>query len=417
MRTATALTAKARRAQSEAMKRTHAEHQKAKDKSCLGKWVLLTGQEQELKRELLGQVRREAEAASLYDSPSWEVLDGPSATAREVLARAQTAALFGGARVVVIREADRIPTSRKRKGDEAEEGDGEEGERKPDEQRKMAKVVGALPEGVAVVLVTGEGRDRRKLDVVAALRNAIAKHGLVIECPEMKGGEAAAWAVARAKALGKKLEPAAARMLVGQKVGSGLAELESEVEKLALFVGERDRITAAEVEEVTPRLLEEDVFRMLDAVSGKKPGHAVGVLRGLLGERRAAPALIMWQLAQSLRELWQVKVLTERGWRPGQEVDEETQALLPQDPRKNALKRLTGSRAWLVPRLAQQSNTVTWSELTRAVQAVHSCDLAMKGIRGTVRDDEAALELLVIQLCTGLKMPMWENPRGERILG
>ena len=205
------------------MKRTYAEHQKVKDKSCLGKWVLLTGQEQELKRELLGQVRREAEAASQYDSPSWEVLDGPSATAREVLARAQTAALFGGARVVVIREADRIPTSRQRKADGAEEDDGEEGERKPDEQRKMAKAVGSLPEGVAVVLVTGEGRDRRKPDVVAALRNAIAKHGLVVECPAMKGGEAAAWAVARAKALGKKLEPAAARKLVEQKVGSGLA--------------------------------------------------------------------------------------------------------------------------------------------------------------------------------------------------
>jgi len=379
--------------------------------------VLLTGQEQELKRELLGQVRREAEAASQYDSPSWEVLDGPSATAREVLARAQTAALFGGARVVVIREADRIPTSRKRKGDEAEEDDGEEGERKPDEQRKMATAVGSLPAGVAVVLVTGEGRDRRKPDVVAALRNAIAKHGLVIECPAMKGGEAAAWAIARAKALGKKLEPAAARKLVEQKVGSGLAELESEVEKLALFVGDRERITAAEVEEVTPRLLEEDVFRMLDAVSGKKPGHAVGVLRGLLGERRAAPPLIMWQLAQSLRELWQVKLLTERGWRPGQEVDEETQALLPQDPRKNALKRLTGSRAWLLGRLAQQSNTVTWSELTRAVQAVHSCDLAMKGIRGTVSNDETALELLVIQLCTNVEIPLWASPRGERVLG
>ena len=379
--------------------------------------MLLTGQEQELKRELLGQVRREAEAASQYDSPSWEVLDGPSATAREVLARAQTAALFGGARVVVIREADRIPTSRKRKGDEAEEDDGEEGERKPDEQRKMATAVGSLPAGVAVVLVTGEGRDRRKPDVVAALRNAIAKHGLVIECPAMKGGEAAAWAIARAKALGKKLEPAAARKLVEQKVGSGLAELESEVEKLALFVGDRERITAAEVEEVTPRLLEEDVFRLLDAVSRKEPGHAVAIVRGLLGERRAAPPLIMWQLAQSLRELWQVKLLTERGWRPGQEVDEETQALLPQDPRKNALKRLTGSRAWLLGRLAQQSNTVTWSELTRAVQAVHSCDLAMKGIRGTVSNDETALELLVIQLCTNVEIPLWASPRGERVLG
>ncbi|MFB3880827.1 MAG: DNA polymerase III subunit delta [Armatimonadota bacterium] len=399
------------------MKRTYAEHQKAKDKTCLGKWVLLTGPEQELKRALLAQIKQEAEAASPDDSPSWEVLDGPSATAKEVLARAQTAALFGGARVVVIREADRIPASRRRRADDDEEADGDDADGKPDEQRKLAKAVGALPLGVVVVLVTGEGRDRRTPDVTAPLRNAIAKEGLVIVCPEMKEGEAAAWAIARAKALGKKLDPTAARKLVGQKVGSGLAELEQEVEKLVLFVGDRDRITAAEVDEVTPRLLEEDVFRLLDAVSRKEPGHAVAIVRGLLGERRAAPPLILWQLAQSLRELWQVKLLTERGWRPGEEADEESQALLPQDPRKNVLKRLTGNRAWLASRLAQQSRSVTWSQLTSAVQAVHSCDLAMKRIRGAVSDDETALELLVIQLCTGAEIPLWQSAQGERVLG
>ena len=411
------LTAKAQRTQRTEMRRTYAEQMKAKDKRCLGKWVLLTGREQQLKRELLAQVRQEAEAASAGEEPTWEVLDGPSATASDVRARSQTGALFGGARVVVIREADRIPTSRRQDGDGEEDDDGRKGERKPDEQRKMAKVVGPLPAGVAVVLVTGESRGRQQRDVRAALRNAIAKEGLVIECPAMERGAAVAWVIAQAKERGKTMERTAARNLVEQKVGTGLAELEAEVEKLALFAGEGKTITASQVDEVTPRLLEEDVFRLLDAVGRGEPGHAVAILRGILQEKRGSPGMIFWQLAQSLRELWQVKLLTDRGWKPGEEVDEETEALLPQDPRKNALARLKGRRAWLLARLAKQAGTTTWAQLTQAVEALRGCDSAMKGIGGKVRDEGTALELLVVQLCTGMEMPVWESPEGERVLG
>jgi DNA polymerase-3 subunit delta len=369
---------------------------KAKEKSCLGRWCLLSGSEQQLKRDLLAQIRHEAQAASPGEEPSWEVLDGPSATVRDVLARCQTGALFGGARVVVIREADRM--------DE-------------DVQKEVAKAAKPLPAGVAVVLVTGEGRDRRKPDVRAPLRKAIEEHGLVIDCPAMKEAEAVAWVIGQAKKLGKKIEPAAARKLVDQKVGTGLGELETEVEKLALFVGDLEVIAASHVDEVTTRLVEEDIFRLLDAVGRRESGHAVAIVRGLLREKRESAGGVFWRLAQGVRELWQMKLLSERGWRPGQEPDEESAALLPQDPRKNALARFTGRRAFLAARTAQQANAMTWAQLTHAVQALHGCDLAMKGIRGKVADDEAALELLVIQLCTGIDMPMWRSPEGERVLG
>jgi DNA polymerase III delta subunit len=293
-----------------------------------------------------------------------------------------------------------------------------EAERMDEEvQKELAAGVGPLPEGVAVVLVTGESRGRRQREVRAALRNAIGEKGLVIDCPAMKDGEAVAWAVAQAKKLGKKLEPAAARKLVQQKVGSGLGELEREIEKLALFVGEGSVIAASHVDEVTPRLVEEDIFRLLEAVGARESGRAVAILRGLLREKRESAGGVFWRLAQGVRELWQMKLLTERGWRPGQEPDEESAALLPQDPRKNALARFTGRRAFLAARTAQQANAMTWGQLTRAVQALHGCDLAMKGIRGKIADDETALELLVIQLCTGMEMPVWESPKGERVLG
>jgi DNA polymerase III delta subunit len=142
----------------------------------------------------------------------------------------------------------------------------------------------------------------------------------------------------------------------------------------------------------------------------------VAVLRGLLGEKREEPGRILWMLAQTIRLIWQTKLLVERGWRPGQEVDEETAALLPQEERKNALAQFA-RRPWLARRTVRQANAFTWGQLTRAVEALNGCDLAMKGIRGKVGDDAVAVELVVVQLCTDLEMPVWDSPKGERAVG
>lgn len=392
------------------MKRTYAERRKAKGEgrlpgeSYVGKWLLLHGPEHHLKREVVAEIKEEAKrSAGTGDEPSWEVLEGPSATAREVLNRSQTGALFGGARLIVVREADRM--------------DG-------DEQDELAKAVKPLPAGVTVVLVTGETGDRgrpspgsRRRGIRAALQRAIAKEGLAIEFPALKAPAAAAWAINRAKELGKRLEPAAARKLVEQKVGVGLGELESELEKLVSFVGELGIISGAHVEEVTPRLVEEDIFRLVDAVGRRETGRAVGILRGLLQERREEPGRVLWQLAHAIRMLWQTKILVEAGWRPGGEVDAETAELLPQEPRNNVLVYFARLH-WQAERMARQANGMSWARLARAVQALRGCDFAMKGITDKVRENAAALELLVVQLCTDLEMPVWDareaGGRGER---
>lgn len=378
------------------MKRAYAEHVKAKDASCLGQWCLFDGPEQHLKREALAALRQEAREAGAGEEPTWEVLDGASATASDVLNRSQTGALFGGARVIVIREAERMA---------------------PRDQDSLSRAVGPLPPGVSVVLVTGEAADRgRERAVRAALQRAIAKQGLVIEFGSLSVRDAAGWAVRRAKELGRKLEPAAARKLVEQKVGVGLGELEGEIQKLVLFVGDDGVITSSHVDEVSPRLVEEDIFRLLDAVGRREAGRAVGILRGLLQDRREEPGRILAMLARTIRLIWQAKLLVERGWRPGKDVDEETAALLPQDERKNALAQFR-RRSWLAQRTVRQASQLTWDQLSKAVQALHGCDLAIKRIRGTVTDPEAALELLVVQLCTEVDLSVWESRSGERVLG
>ena len=369
------------------MKLSYGKWAKLEGMSFAGAWLLLSGPEERLKREALARLRAEARERGAGEEVSWETIDGRGASAREVLNRCHTGSLFGGARVLVVREAERMPAG---------------------QQEELARGVGPLPEGVSVVLMAGEREGRRRGGVVAALARAIAERGIVIEFPSLGPAEAAQWAIARAKELGKRLEPAAARKLAEQKIGTDLGDLEQEVEKLALFVGDLDLISVSHVDEVTPRLIEEDVFRLIDALERRSAGRAVAIVRELTGERREPPERILGMLARSMRLVWQAKVLLERGWRPAQEVDEESAALLPQDPRKNA-RGLFARQTWQAKRAATQASAMSWGRLAKAMRALHECDLALKGIEGNVSDGAVAIELLVEQLCADFEMPRRER--------
>ena len=380
------------------MKLRYAEFEKEKDLNWLGSWCLFYGAEQHLKRQALQRLRSAvggpAEAdKETHGEVTWEVLAGSDVKARDLLNRCQTGALFGGQRIVVVQEAEKIDAG---------------------EQQALAKAVGTLSPEVAVALVTsadsarGRGPSARGRQVHPSLRRAIEEQGIAVEFPALKVPEAAQWAIDKAKKLGKKLEPAAARKLVQQRVGTGLGAIESELAKLALFVGDSKIITGSHVEEATPRLVEEDVFRLVDAVGRRSAGRAVEILRALLEERREEPGRILGRLAHQMRLVWQTKLLLERGWRPGREVDEETQDLLPREERSNALAQFR-RLSWLARRTVGLANTYSWEQLRRAMAALSACDMAIKGIGRKVGEDPVALELLVVQLCADLEMPLWEG--------
>ncbi len=378
------------------MKLSYPKFRSDKNLSFLGRWCLLSGAEHRLKRDALERLRKEASRAAGGEEPDWESLEGPTLKAADLLLRAQTGTLLAGARVVVVNRAERIPA---------------------DEQETLSKAVADLPPAAAVVLVTAETGSRRTQKALrASLQRVIEKHGLCIEFAPLKGPDAEKWVMERAGEYGKRLERAAARKLAEQKLGTSLAELENEVAKLASYVGDRPTITSADVDEVTPRLVEEAIFGLTDAVAKQQPARAVTVLRAMLRDRREAPAGILAMIAQAMREIWQFKVLLDHGWRQGEEPPDEVKALLPSGARRNALKRIAG-RQWQVRHRINQANSFSWSRLTRALRALNDCDLAMKGMASKVVDANMAIELLVVQLCRDLEMPLWDSGRGRRAHG
>gem|GEM_PF-2030762 len=310
--------------------------------------------------------------------------------AKNILRAAATLPFFSPLRVVVVEEIQLLP---------------------PEQQEELAEALAEIPATTKLIFVAsgaakaakpkGGGGSRRSKQISEKLLRQVGAKGKVVNFAPLSIPESIAWAQEQTRKQGKRLEPSAAAILVQQRLGPDLGKLQSEIEKLVLFAGENPAIRAAEVEAMTPRILEERVFDLTDALTQRtgQQARALGVLRGLLksGEE---PVRILALLIRHLRLIWQVKGLLERGWRPGEnkagEGDFESVLLQGRD----SAATLFGRLAWQSGKLAEQARRFTWFQLEQAFLALMQCDLALKGMSFPPRTDPGlALELAVLALC------------------
>jgi DNA polymerase-3 subunit delta len=239
--------------------------------------------------------------------------------------------------------------------------------------------------------------------VSAKLRAAVGKAGAIVWFAALDAKEAAEYIQRQARRAGVHLDQSAAAMLVSQRLGTDLATLRRELDKLVLFVGEGKVITCAHVEAMTPRLLEDKIWDLTDALSLGKAGlaSALVVLRRML-QARDEPGRILPSIVSHIRFLWQVKGLLEIGWRPGQPVQTpESEEILIGGG--DALAARFSKQTWLAGKSADQARRFTWSQLERALIALSDCDRALKGLSPALRDGGMALELALITICSDPK--------------
>ncbi len=239
-------------------------------------------------------------------------LDGESAELADALDELQTLSLLGGPRVVIVEEADAFITR----------------------YRKQLEQYCAKPaEGACLILVC------KSLPRNTRLHKQIAASGEVMDCPVPKGQRVTSWIRQRCKECYAKDIVAEAVARLRDLIGNGLEALDSELAKLAVYVGARSRIELEDVETLVGLHREEAVFRVTDAMSA---GDAAGALRAwehVLVTDRAAPMRAIGGLASGIRRLLEAKQTIEAGASPD--------ALVPRfEPAKSLfLRRLKATSA------------------------------------------------------------------------
>lgn len=291
-------------------------------------------------------------------------VEGADARPAELLTACQTMPFLAAKRVIVVRGLlKRFETS------------GRRGRRRKDEEALgpwagFVEGLAGLPETTVLVFIDGELRPQNPM--LQALR-PLAQ---VQEFKALPQAELAGWINDRAKRYGVSIEARAVAALAGL-VGSQLWTLDSEIQKLGLYAGER-QVTEADVRSLVSLAREPSVFAMADAAIEGRARDAADLLERLFADGEP-PQRLLALLVRQYRLLLLTKEMLGKGVRA---------------PQISARLRVQG---FVIQRLLKQATVYNIGQLRRAYRRLLEADLSIK--RG-IYDDQTALELLLFELAT-----------------
>ena len=212
--------------------------------------------------------------------------DGTTAGLAEVLDDLRTLPFLTKRRLVVVRDADDFITR----------------------YRENLEEYAESPSQTGVLLL-----ECKSLPANTRLYKRIVAVGEVVKCEEMKVYQVRQWLPDRCRDIhGKQLDTRAAALLLDQ-IGPELGLLDNELEKLAIYTGERKVITHTDVEALSGRSREEEIWDLLSSISSGNMAKALTLWEQVWQTDKAAPHRAIGGLAYGVRRLMNAKRAQEAG--------------------------------------------------------------------------------------------------------
>ncbi len=192
----------------------------------------------------------------------------------------------------------------------------------------------------------------------------------------------------------KRLDPGAERLLKDM-CGGNMRLLQSELEKLAIFVGEKPTIFAAEVELLVRRVREEEFRELADALGNRNLKNALRYVQGALSQDESplkihgAIASIMRKYLED-RERWGKLGFTSRTSQ--KELESKGIKYLAEEMAQRGAKMPHPYVVWLGFQACMRFELF---ELVRIMLAIAQADLSLK----SGQNSRLVLESLIIQIC------------------
>ncbi|WP_431027261.1 DNA polymerase III subunit delta [Lysinibacillus sp. LZ02] len=151
-----------------------------------------------------------------------------------------------------------------------------------------------------------------KLDERKKVTKLMKLKALMLEAVTPQENDLYVWIQTEVQAYGKTITEAASVKLV-EMVGASMLQLQMEIEKLALYLGEEVEIDVELVEGLVAKTLEHDAFKMLKAYLAHNQAEALSIYHDLLRQKEE-PIALVGLLASNIRTMSNVFYLSKKGY-------------------------------------------------------------------------------------------------------
>ena len=246
---------------------------------------LLTGEDTYRKQEIIQQIRKiiQPDEFNFYSSSA------DKADLGEMLAMANTAPVFASARLLVLTGIEKL--------------------RKEPKAALLRYISNPLPTTTLVLT----HNDAKKMKTERALEQACSQNGCVTDFAELKQAELNIWVKNKIEVRGLKADFEAVDLLC-QSVGAELSALENEIEKLSLYLQDRENKTISK-EDVLACIgfsKEENPFELANAILACNKKKAIQLVDKLLDDGED-PIAVLGKMTYPILKMARIKRMSEGG--------------------------------------------------------------------------------------------------------
>ncbi len=246
---------------------------------------LLTGEDTYRKQEIINQIRGILQP----DDFNFHSVSADKADIGEVLALANTAPVFSAARMVVLSGIEKL------------------------RKEPKAALLKYVSDPLATTTLILTHNDAKKIKTEKVLTETCAANGRVADFAELKQAALTLWVKNKMSARGLKGDFDAVELLC-QSVGSELAALENEIEKLSLYTQDRTQktITKEDVLACIGFSKEENPFELANALLACNKMRAIKLVDKLLDDGEE-PVAVLSKMTYPILKMARIKRMSEGG--------------------------------------------------------------------------------------------------------
>lgn len=222
---------------------------------------------------------------------------------------------------------------------------------------------------VTVFVAPYEKLDERKKIVKLMKEKSIVLHA---ETPQNQ--DLNVWVLNEVDHHGKAITEEATNKLI-EMVGANMLQLQMEIEKMVLYLGEEMEISVELVEDLVAKTLEHDAFKMLNAYLANDASEALKIYHDLLRQKEE-PIKLLGLLASNIRTMSNVFYLQKKGYHQQQ------------------IAKQLKIHPYRVQMIAGQRNRPSEQRLLQALYSLANVDLQLKTTGG---NRERHLELFLMK--------------------
>ena len=241
---------------------------------------LLTGSEQYLriyyKKKLVEAACGDADKMNISE------FDGKGISVREIIDLADTVPFFADHRAIIITGS---------------------GFFKGAVEDELVEYMSRIPSDTVIIF------DEDKVDARSRMYKAVNKNGYCAKLDTPDETQLYKWIAGVLARDGKKIRRNTLEFFTG-RVGTDMATLKNELEKLVVYSGEREEITAQDIISICSIHIESAVYDLLDAIIDKDRDKAMRLYDGFL-KNKESPRSILVLLSRQFSLLYQTRQLSE----------------------------------------------------------------------------------------------------------